>query len=220
MSGRYARQKVGWQVSNVIHVPGTRPIPCPRSFASQFHPHPRGQLARYFRDPLSLRDCILSSAWDMKNWKSVKITYSSSMSEALNSPETNIWSMINGVLLLVFPGPECTNPRYMTHSLLPCTSQNQGKFELRLAATGILGLSTHGSIIKTQDKPPNLQANYSCHWLPASFQRVQNPDPVQVVFKANNDVYTKNVFLDNLSNTWVRKLTKMNWMDGNMMDEL
>jgi len=64
--------------------------------------------------------------------------------------------MINGVLLLVFPGPECTNPRYMTHRLLPFTSQNQGKFELRLAATGILGLSTHGSIIKTQHKPPKL----------------------------------------------------------------
>jgi len=44
----------------------------------------------------------------------------------------------------------------MTHRLLPFTSQNQGKFELRLAATGILGLSTHGSIIKTQHKPPKL----------------------------------------------------------------
>ena len=74
---------------------------------------------------------------------------------------------------------------------------------------------------KTNTEPPK------CHWLSATgFQRVQNPGPnkIQNTSKScsrQTTTSTKRMVSRNLTiRRWERKLTKMNWMDGSVMDEL
>ena len=132
-----------------------------------------------------------------------------------------------------------TNPWYMTQGKFAWTAQvydfgqvgvsGWSKYHW-LAATGIAGLSIHGInyqnsaqeiTSKTNTEPPK------CHWLSATgFQRVQNPGPnkIQNASKScsrQTTTSTKRMVSRNLTiRRWERKLTKMNWMDGSVMDEL
>jgi hypothetical protein len=57
------------------HLQETGPVLCLQSFACQFHPHPRDQLARYFRVPPLLRDCILmGKRWGNSDWWSYGVS--------------------------------------------------------------------------------------------------------------------------------------------------
>ena len=77
----------------------------------------------------------------------------------------------------------CTNPWYMTHRMLPFTIRKKSKFAWTaqvydfgwfwgtvqydwLAATGISGRSTHGSIIKIQDKKITSKPNTETPQMP------------------------------------------------------
>ena len=141
-------------------------------------------------------DCLIQRSggrtFSTPSWARMEASMLPQVAEAPNSSKTK---MINGVLLLVFPCPNaqtCTNPWYMTHS--------------------------------------NLQTKYrtpECHWLPAAgFQRVQNLDPKKLHNASKScsrqkTTSTKSMVSRNLTTRrWERKLTKMNWMDGSMMDEL
>jgi len=91
--------------------------------------------------------------------------------EAPNSPKTKMIMEVNGVLLMVFPLPNAQTLGAWLTAFFRLPSGNRSKFAWTaqaygfewlggsgqskchwLAATGISGVSTHGSTIKTQDK--------------------------------------------------------------------
>ena len=142
----------------------------------------------------------------------------------------------------------CTNPWYMTHPVLPFTIREPRQVcfncaglwlwvvwgfrtvQIPLAGRHWYSRAQHSRInyqnsgqeitSKTNTEPPE------CHWLPATgFQRVQNPDPNKIHNASRScsrqtTTSAKSVVSRNLTvRGWERKLTKMNWMDGSMMDE-
>ena len=98
---------------------------------------------------------------------------------------------------------------------------NFGTWTLRAIAQMNYSIKTDAKKITSKPNTDNPQ----CHWLPASFSNgsksrsQETSQRVQVMFEAKKNLqkaWSRNWTV----RRWVRKLTKMNCMDGSMMDEL
>ena len=168
--------------------------------------------------------------------------------EAPNSPKTKMIMEVNGVLLMVFPLPNAQTLGAWLTAFFRLPSGNRSKFAWTaqaygfewlggsgqskchwLAATGISGVSTHGSTIKTQDKkqlssqirtPQMLLAAH--HWFSEGFNTYPNKlhNASKLCSRETTTSTKRMVSRHVIIFGWERQLTKINWMDWSMMDEL